>query len=229
MLTSPAVRVWPAAPYLAAWLALIAGLVLRGDIYDGASFVLESALGAAAVSLGFTAAAACRRLSPATHRERLPRAGVASAAGILFGAANLVANWLIASRHPTLHALLVRRFAAIDAVQAVIAAPLAEEVMVRLFLMSAIAWIAWRVTKRCSWAFWIALVASSLLFASMHLARPFPGEPELVAFYRASLLVKYTLAGLPMGWLFWRRGLPYAILCHAFVNATHIVLEPFAF
>jgi hypothetical protein len=63
----------------------------------------------------------------------------------------------------------------------------------------------------------------------MHLARPFPGSDDVAAFYRTSLLVKYTLAGLPMGWLFWRWGLPYAMLCHVLVNATHIALERFVF
>ena len=79
------------------------------------------------------------------------------------------------------------------------------------------------------WSDAIALIASSLVFASLHLGRPFPGDQSVATFYRASLMTKYTLAGLPMGWLFWRWGLPYAIVCHAMVNATHIVLERFVF
>jgi hypothetical protein len=32
-------------------------------------------------------------------------------------------------------------------------------------------------------------------------------------------------AGLPLGWIFWRRGLPYAILCHIAANAAHLALQ----
>jgi membrane protease YdiL (CAAX protease family) len=48
--------------------------------------------------------------------------------------------------------------------------------------------------------------------------------------YASPLLVtKYTLASLPLGWIFWRWGLPYAILCHSMVNATHLLLQPILF
>ena len=116
-----------------------------------------------------------------------------------------------------------------DPLVAVIAAPLGEEVAVRLFLMSAIAWVVSRFTKNPSIVFAAALVASSLVFALLHLGRPFPGDPAVASFYRASLVTKYALSGLPMGWLFWRWGLPYAILCHAVANATHLVVQPFVF
>jgi hypothetical protein len=38
-------------------------------------------------------------------------------------------------------------------------------------------------------------------------------------------VTKYTLAGLPLGWIFWRWGLPYAILCHIAANAAHLDLQ----
>jgi len=47
----------------------------------------------------------------------------------------------------------------------------------------------------------------------------------LAVYYRAALLVKYTMAGVALGWTFWRWGLPYSILCHAAVNAVHLALE----
>ena len=214
---------------MAAWLALMAGLLAGRELQDPGSVLIAAVAGAAAVWLGFAAAAPCRKLSPATNAERVRRVSVSLAAGIVLGLINLGANWLIANHHPTLYALLVRRFQALGVVAGVVAAPLTEEILVRLFFMSAIGWIVWRLSGRCGAAFWIALLVSSVVFASLHLARPFPGEPGLVAFYRGSLLVKYTLAGLPMGWLFWRWGLPYAILCHAVVNGTHLALQRFVF
>jgi membrane protease YdiL (CAAX protease family) len=74
-------------------------------------------------------------------------------------------------------------------------------------------------------AFAIALVGSSLFFALLHLDRPMPDDPTLANYYRAALLTKYTMAGVPLGWIFWRWGLPYAMICHAAVNATHLALQ----
>jgi membrane protease YdiL (CAAX protease family) len=91
--------------------------------------------------------------------------------------------------------------------------------------MSAVAWIGWRVTKRVGLAFALALLGSSLFFAALHLDRPLPADPALANYYRAALLVKYTLAGLPLGWIFWRWGLPYAIVCHIAANAVHLALQ----
>jgi len=217
------------ASVVAAWLALMTGLLAGGDLADPGSLILAAVLGLAAVWLGFAAASRCRVLSAFDRTVTLRRIGGALAIGAGFGAANFAANVAIASRDPSLRALLERRFAAISPVEAMVAAPLTEEVVVRLFLMSAMAWIVWRLTARRPAAFVVALIASSVVFASLHLFRPLPIDSGLATFYRASLLVKYTVAGLPLGWMFWRWGLPYAILCHVLVNATHIALEPLAF
>jgi hypothetical protein len=75
-----------------------------------------------------------------------------------------------------------------------------EEVAVRLFLMSVMAWIVSRFTKRTGLAFAIALVGSALFFALLPLGRPFPDNPGLANTYRAALMTKYALAGVPLGW-----------------------------
>jgi hypothetical protein len=213
----------------AAWLAFMIGLVVGREVQDAASAAIGAAIGAALVLLGFAAAARTRTLIRGASPDRARLAVLALAAGTGLGLANLAANWLIASAHPGLRELLVRRFTTMDPWVAVVSAPLMEEVAVRLFLMSAIAWIVSLGTKNPSTIFVLALLGSSLVFALLHLGRPFPGDPALANFYRASLVTKYTLAGLPMGWLFWRYGLPYAILCHAAGNATHLVIQPFVF
>jgi membrane protease YdiL (CAAX protease family) len=141
------------------------------------------------------------------------------------GLANLGANWLIAAANPALRALLVERMTGLAPLIGVVAAPLVEEVAVRLFLMSAIAWLVSRATGRASLAFVVALAGSSLVFALLHLARPVPGDQALANFYRAALIAKYTLAGLPLGWVFWRSGLPYAIVCHVAANAAHLAVQ----
>lgn len=92
-----------------------------------------------------------------------------------------------------------------------------EELYVRLFLMSLIVWIAWRIARRPRPApagiYWLALVLAALLFGAGHL--PFTLRiwgPNPVNVARTILL--NSIAGLPLGWLFWRRGLEYAMVAH---------------
>ncbi len=156
-------------------------------------------------------------------RARLALLSLAAGTGL--GVANLAANKAIAAMDPGLRALMVERMATLAPLEGLIASPLIEEIAVRLFLMSAIAWIVFRVTKRATLAFAIALVGSALFFALLHLDRPVPDKPALANYYRAALVTKYTLAGLPLGWIFWRWGLPYAILCHIAAYAAHLALQ----
>jgi membrane protease YdiL (CAAX protease family) len=106
-----------------------------------------------------------------------------------------------------------------------VAAPIHEEVGLRLFLMSVLAWVASRFTKHTELPFAIALIGSAFIFALLHLDRPMPDDPALARSYRAALVTKYTFAGLPLGWIFWRWGLPYAILCHIAANAAHLAIQ----
>lgn len=217
-----------ALPAAAAWVAYMIGLAVGREVRDPGTFAAGAVTGAAFVLIGFAAASRARVLSgqrPTPGRSAL----LAIAAGAALGLANLAANWLIASVDPALRELLVRRFTTMDPLVAVVAAPLREEVVFRLFLMSAIAWMVSRVTARAFAVVAIALAASSVVFAVLHLGRPFPGDPGVASFYRAALVTKYTLLGLPLGWLFWRRGLPYAMLCHAASNGAHLIVQRVVF
>jgi len=209
----------------AAWLAFMTGLVAGGDVEDAGSLAIAAAIGAVVVLVGFAAAWRCRSLPARTNARRVQLGLWALVVGVLLGLANLGANQLIAAANPTLRELLVERMTGLAPLTGVVAAPLVEEVTVRLFLMSAIAWLASRTTERAWLVFTVALAGSSLVFALLHLARPVPGDPALANFYRAALTAKYTLAGLPLGWVFWRWGLPYAILCHVAANAAHLALQ----
>ena len=112
---------------------------------------------------------------------------------------------------------------------AIVRAPLVEEVALRLFAMSGIAgwWLGF--TSSGSRVFGIAALLSAVVFALLHLDRAFPLDPVVARLYAGGLVLKYTLAGLVQSWAFWRWGLPYAIVCHAAVNATHCILEPVVF
>jgi hypothetical protein len=219
----------PALAAAAAWLAFMTGLIVGGEVADLGSFAIGAAIGAALVVLGFAAASRTRVLPGDAGPNRAHYAAVAVTAGLGLGLANLAANWVIATAHPIIRELLVQRFATLNPVVALVAAPLMEEVAVRLFLMSAIAWVVSRLTRNPSAVFATALCGSSLVFALLHLGRPFPGDEVVANYYRLALVTKYTLAGLPLGWVFWRFGLPYAMVCHAVGNATHLVFQRFVF
>ena len=47
--------------------------------------------------------------------------------------------------------------------------------------------------------------------------------------YAIGMAVKSGAAGMVLGWVFWRRGLAYSIVCHCAANATHLVLMPVLF
>ena len=209
----------------AAWLAFVGGLSIGGDIDSFAAFGISAATGAVLVIVGFAAAWRQRPLPRRALPQRVRLGLWAIAVGVACGLANLAANWLIAQRDPAIRTLLVERIATLNPVDGLITSPIVEEISVRLFLMSAVAWIAHHFTRRSGVAFVLGLIGSSIVFAALHLGRPFPGDPSLATYYRTTLLAKYTLAGLPLGWVFWRWGLPYSILCHAVVNGVHVALQ----
>jgi hypothetical protein len=214
----------------AAWLAFMLGLLAAGDLAGVGSLVMAGAIGATFVLVGFAAAWRCRPLPRRREGGRAARLALLSlGVGTALGVANLGANAAIAAVDPAVRALLAERMASIGWVTAVISAPPVEEVAVRLFLMSGIAWVVSRFTDRTGLVFGIALVGSAVVFALLHLARPLPADGVAAEYYRAALAIKYMMAGLPLGWVFWRWGLPYSIVCHAAANAAHIAFQGFVF
>jgi hypothetical protein len=51
----------------------------------------------------------------------------------------------------------------------------------------------------------------------------------LTDYYLAALMMKYTALGVLQRWVYWRWGLPYAIICHGVGNATHMALQSWVF
>lgn len=72
--------------------------------------------------------------------------------------------------------------------------------------MSGIAWITARYVKRPGLVFPVALSVSALLFGLVHL-------PDF-SWVGLTVVLLNGLGGLLLGWIFWRWGLAYAILCH---------------
>ncbi len=89
-----------------------------------------------------------------------------------------------------------------------------EELLLRLFVMSAVAWVLTRIWRRRPPAvFWAANLVAALLFGLGHLpatAALVPLTPIIVM--RA--IVLNGLLGVVAGWFYWRRGLESAMVAH---------------
>ena len=214
----------------AAWTAFLIALLFAGnDVSDLASFVIGGCIGAALVFVGFSAASRCRPMHRRPNAQRARIALLSLALGAGAGVANLGANLALAKADPALHAVMVERITNVEPLMGLVAAPVVEEIALRLFFMSVVAWGVSRFTTRPGPIFWIALGVSAVVFALLHLDRPFPADPTLAALYGVALVLKYSLLSLVLGWIFWRWGLPYAIFCHFAANATHLLLQPMLF
>ncbi len=102
-----------------------------------------------------------------------------------------------------------------------------EEIQLRLFMLTAIAWLLTRTRLRRSWALGIAVVAAALLFGAGHL----PLAAKLTTLDLAIVLriVGYNaLLGLAFGWLYCKRGLEHAMLAHFSADLVLHVVAPLA-
>ena len=103
---------------------------------------------------------------------------------------------------------------------------IAEELLLRLFLMSLFVWLGRFVSKTqegkpTNSVFWIANILAAVLFGLGHLpatATIIPLTPLVIT--RA--IVLNGLAGIAFGWLYWKRGLEAAMISHF---AADIVLH----
>lgn len=108
---------------------------------------------------------------------------------------------------------------------------ISEEILMRLFLMSLIVWIIFKIKKTedgkpTSLGIWIAIVISAVIFGLGHL--PITGSitsitPLIIG--RAVLL--NGVGGIVFGWLYWKKGLESAMMGHFSADIVLHVLYPF--
>lgn len=94
---------------------------------------------------------------------------------------------------------------------------IAEELIARWGVLSALVWAAWKLSRQPAaprWAYWFGIVGAALLFALAHLPFLFALEAAAPPALIAAVLIANTAAGAVFGWLFWRRGLEAAMLAH---------------
>lgn len=103
-----------------------------------------------------------------------------------------------------------------------------EELLLRLGLMTVLAWLAWRllqhrVARPPSGVYWFAILGAALLFGAGHLpaaASLWPLTPVVVA----RTIGLNALLGVGFGHLYWRWGLEYAMAAHFLADIVlHVV------
>jgi membrane protease YdiL (CAAX protease family) len=104
-----------------------------------------------------------------------------------------------------------------------------EEIFVRLFLVTLIVWISWKIKRTqtgspTNFGLWLAIVLVSVLFGLGHLPMTATFmEITFIVVVRA--IVLNGIAGVIFGWLYWKKGLEAAIISHFTTDiALHVIL-----
>ena len=106
---------------------------------------------------------------------------------------------------------------------------IAEEILLRLFVMSLFVWLGRLISKTpdskpTTLVFWIANILAAVLFGLGHLPATsllVPLTPLIVI--RA--IVLNGLLGIVFGWLYWKRGLESAMISHFSADLVlHVLL-----
>ena len=180
-----------------------------------------------AMLAGLSLAARVRPLPEHTNAERARLAGVSLLAGIALGMVNLLINYGIAHLDPAIYAEMTGQWSKFRFWSVAVFGPLSEEIVYRLVLMSAIAWLVSRFTRDGRIIFGVALAVSSTVFGIVHIL---PGSrPTASALHAALVAIKSGVLGAPLGWMFWKKGMPYSTIMHGMGNAFHLFVGPMVF
>ncbi len=106
---------------------------------------------------------------------------------------------------------------------------IAEEILLRLFVMSFFVWLGHFVSKTAEGkptaaVIWIANILAAVLFGLGHLPALAPLVP-LTPLVIARTVVLNGLLGIVLGWLYWKRGLEAAMVSHFSADIVlHVLL-----
>ncbi len=189
-------------------------------------FLIAAAIGGLAVWLGLAAARRVGTGAPILDGTvATPLAARRLAISLAVGAAcgAVVVAVLVYGLVPIEPALATRLRARIGAPSwlpwaLAVESSILEEFVLRLFLLSSVAWLlarGWRndhapVSAVSSWS---AITASSLVFAAVHLPA-WLATTNPTAVLIASVLILNGVAGMVLGYLYWRWGIESALLAH---------------
>jgi len=195
------------------------------DRNDGSGAILGGLCALTGVALALAPVAKYRPLPQRSSMEHFRLTLQTLGIGVALGIANLLVNYGLAVWRSAIYEQMISRWAHFSPSSIVISGPIIEEIGYRLVLLGGLAWIVARFTNDRRTIVSVALGVSSSVFGLAHIFYGGVDDP----LYVVGMAVKSGAGGLLLGWIFWRRGLPYSIACHAAANATHLLLMPVLF
>jgi membrane protease YdiL (CAAX protease family) len=109
---------------------------------------------------------------------------------------------------------------------------IAEEIGMRLFLMTLLVWIFYKIKKTGDnkptiFGVWLAIIIVSIIFGLGHL--PMTATfMEITPLVVIRAIILNGIAGVAFGWLYWKKGLESAMLSHFFTDIVlHVILPIF--
>ncbi|MEN4006647.1 MAG: CPBP family intramembrane glutamic endopeptidase [Methanobacteriaceae archaeon] len=108
-------------------------------------------------------------------------------------------------------------------------AGIAEEVMMRLFLMTLLVWVFYKIKKTAegkptNFGMWLAIIITEVLFSVGHLLAT-ANLIQNTGLFVIRTIVLSSIGGVIFGWLYWKKGLESAMLSHF---SAAIVLRVFS-
>jgi len=117
--------------------------------------------------------------------------------------------------------------------KAIMAAPyggVVEELLMRLFLVTLFAWIISKIVKETdvinnSYIMWTSIILASIIFGLGHLPAT-ATVTQITPLVVTRAIILNGIGGLVFGWLYWKKGLEYAILAHFTTDVVLIAILP---
>ncbi|MDR1363432.1 MAG: CPBP family intramembrane metalloprotease [Spirochaetaceae bacterium] len=108
---------------------------------------------------------------------------------------------------------------------------IAEEVLLRLFLVSLFVWITFKIKKTkdglpTGFGVWLSIILASIIFGLGHL----PATAQITALTGIVIIRAILLngaGGVVFGWLYWKNGLESAMIAHFFADIVLHIITPF--
>lgn len=146
-----------------------------------------------------------------------------------FGVVFSLDYWTFGAVYPAIREATLGGLTVSGHIAALLYGGVIEEVMLRLFFLSLIAWLLWKLFARKqevapAWVLVTANVAAALLFAAGHL----PATAMTFGTLTPLLLVRCFLFNggfaLLFGYLYRKYGILYAMICHAMLHVVSRVI-----
>jgi membrane protease YdiL (CAAX protease family) len=108
-----------------------------------------------------------------------------------------------------------------------------EEILLRLFLMSLLVWIFFKIKKTedgkpTDTGVWLAIVLAAILFGVGHLPTV-AAVTSLTTMVVVRIVVLNAVCGIIFGWLYWKKGLESAMISHFSADIILHVITPLLF